>query len=138
MPMPDIKVRLATNEEAPIVENLVSEIFEMGDWSPKFENIFPNWLVAEIAGEIVGTVNMRVSNPFTSVEMLAMDPTLTMRERVSVVALLTDSARALAAGNGSVAVSSMIPDDMSEYLEASKRRGYVAGNHGTIVFGRIK
>jgi len=138
MPRPDVKVRLAQNDEAQIVANLVSEIFDMGGWVPEFEKVYPDWLVAEIAGEIVGAINIRLSRPFSSVEMLSMDPTLTPRERGSVTSLLTDSARAIAAGNGSVAVSSMIPDSMESYLKVAERRGYVVGNHGSIVFGRIK
>jgi len=138
MPIPDLKVRLAQNSEAQIVANLVSEVFHMGDWQPEFTEIYPDWLVAEIAGEVVGTINVRLAKPFSSVEMLSIDPTLTPRERGSVASLLTDSARAIAAGNGSIAVSSMIPDDMESYLRVAQRRGYVVGNHGSIVFGRIK
>ncbi len=137
MPTPDVKVRLATNEEAPIVENLVAEIFHMGGWMPKFENIFPHWLVAEIAGEIVGTINLRLSNPISTAELMAMESGLNLRERTDVAFMLLDTARALAAAHGAAAISAIVPDEMESYLEALLDRGYVVGGHGKIVFGRM-
>ena len=138
MPRPDIKVRLAKDDEAQIVGNLVAEIFQMGDWQPEWKTVFPHWLVAEIAGEIVGTINMRISQPFSSVEMLAIDPLLDKVDRMRVTAMLTDSAQAIVAATGAEAVSSMIPDSMESYLKIAKRKGYVVGNHGSIVFGRTR
>ncbi len=135
---PDVKVRLAQDSEREIVANLVSEIFHMGDWQLEFKSVFPHWWVAEIAGEIVGTINMRISMPISSVEMLAMDPKLTRRERGEVASMLTDAAMATCGAAGAEAVSSMIPDDMKSYLKVAKRRGYIVGNQGSIVFGRIR
>lgn len=135
---PDVKVRLAQDSEALIVSNLVSEIFNMGGWMPEFETVFPHWLVAEIAGEIVGTINIRISLPISSVEILAMDPLLSKRMRGVVASMLTDSAVALCAAAGANTISAMIPDDLSSYLKVAKRRGYVVGSHGSIVFVRTR
>ena len=135
---PDVKVRLAQDSEREIVANLVSEIFQMNGWQLEFKSVFPHWLVAEIAGEIVGTINMRISMPISSVEMLVMDPKLNRRERGEVASMLTDSAMAICGAAGAEAVSSMIPDNMKSYLQVAKRRGYVVGNQGSIVFGRIR
>jgi hypothetical protein len=134
----DVKVRLAQNSEAHLVAKLVSEIFHMEDWELKFESVFPYWLVAEIAGEIVGAVNLRISIPISSVEMLTIDPKLTWKQRATVGCLLIDSAAAIVASSGSEAVSSMIPDSMPDYLKVVKSEGYVVGNHGSIVFGRFR
>ena len=134
----DIKIRLAQNEEGPVVQELVAQVFSMVGYMPEFDNIFPNWLVAEIAGEIVATINIRLSNPFSSVEMLAFKPDLDRKIHIVSGKLLIDSARALCAANGSSMISSMIPDDMPGYLRVSQKKGYVTGNHGTIVFGRIR
>ncbi len=138
MPVPDIKVRMAQDVEAPIVSNLVSEIFDMGGWMPEFEKVFPYWLVAEIAGEIVGTVNLRISLPITSIELLSLDPRLGKKDRSMVGKMLIDSAMALASASGATVISSMIPDDLASYLEVALNRGYKIGAHGSIVFGRIK
>jgi len=138
MSRPDVKTRLAQDSEKEIVASLVSEIFQMGDWELPFESVFPYWLVAEIAGEIVGTINMRLSMPISSVEMLAIDSRLGPRERGSVASILTDSAMAICAAHGAEAVSSMIPDSMESYLKVAQRRGYVVGNHGSIIFGRTR
>jgi len=138
MSRPDIKVRLAQDSEASIVANLVSEIFHMGGWFPKFETVFPYWLVAEIAGEIVGTINIRLSLPFSSVEMQAIDPNLSPFDKARVVHMLTDSAMVICAASGSEAVSSMIPEDQPGYLKTAKKKGYVVGSKGWMVFGRSK
>lgn len=138
MPVPDIKVRMAQDVEAPIVSNLVSEIFDMGGWMPEFEKVFPYWLVAEIAGEIVGTINLRISIPITSLELLSTDPRLNKKEKSMVSKMLIDSGVVLAAASGSTVISSMIPNELASYLEVALNRGYVIGAHGSIVFGRIK
>lgn len=138
MHRPDVKVRMAQNEEAHLVANLVDEIFNLGGESLEFETVFPYWLVAEIAGEIVGTINLRISLPVSSVEMMSIDPKLDRRERGTVSSMLTDSAVAICAASGASMVSSMIPDSLPSYLKVAKRRGYVVGNHGSIVFGRTR
>ncbi len=135
---PDVKVRLAQDSEKEIVANLVSEVFYAGDWKFEFKSVFPYWLVAEIAGEIVGTINIRISVPISSVEMLVMDPKLNQRERGEVMLMLTDSAMALCAASGAEMISSMISDDTESFLKVAKHRGYVVGDHGSIVFGRIR
>ena len=138
MPRPDVKVRLAQNEEAPIVAKLFAEIFHMGDWQPEFKAIFPHWLVAEIAGEIVGTINIRISLPISSIEMLSLDSKLTHRERAVTVSMLIDSAVAICAGSGAVMVSTMIPDELVSYRKILEKKGLTEGSHGNIMFGRYQ
>jgi len=138
MPRPDVKVRLAQNDEAPIVANLFAEIFHMGDWQPEFKTVFPHWLVAEIAGEIVGTINVRISLPISSIEMLAMDPKLRKVERSTVTLMLLDTALAICGASGAEGISAMIPDELESYLEVVKDHGYEVGSHGVMVFGRIR
>jgi hypothetical protein len=138
MPRPDIKVRMAQNDEASVVSNLVSEIFNMGGWMPEFEIIFPYWLLAEISGEVVGTVNLRISLPVSSIEMLAMDPTLTHIDRTRVAMMLIDSAITCCGAAGSAVFSCMIPDEMQSYKDVLMDRGMEMGAHGSILFGRIK
>jgi hypothetical protein len=138
MPRPDIKVRLALDEEAPAVELLVANIFDMKGWDLKFEKIFPHWLVAEIAGEIVGTINVRLSHPISSIEMLAMDLKLSKIERSTVTMLLLDSAMVIAGAFGAEGISSMIPDTMESYREVMEDKGYVIGSQGSIIFGKMR
>lgn len=138
MPRPPVKVRMAQDDEASVVANLVSEIFDMDGWMPEFERIFPYWLVAEIAGEVVGTINIRVSLPVSSIEMLAMDPTLTTVERHTVTFMLLDSAVACCGASGATVISSMVPDNLESYKEVLLERYAQVGNHGSILFGRIK
>jgi len=132
---PDVKVRLAQDSEREIVANLIAEVSPL---DLEFKSVFPHWLVAEIAGEIVGTINIRISLPISSVEMLAIDSKLNDRERGTVFLMLTDSAMAICAAAGAGMISSMIPDSMPSYLKVAKRRGYVVGDQGSIVFGRIR
>ena len=86
----------------------------------------------------MGTINLRISLPVSSVEMLSIDPKLDRRERGTVASMLTDSAVVICAASGASMVSSMIPDSLESYLKVAKHRGYVVGNHGSIVFGRTR
>jgi len=138
MPRQDIKVRMANDDEAEIVSNLVSEIFDMGGWMPKFETVFPYWLVAEIAGEIVGTINIRIALPISSVELLSIDPVLGKIERSRVFSMLLDSAYACCGAAGAEAVSSMIPDELPSYQKVLEDRNVMVGGHGAIMFGRLR
>ena len=137
MPRPDIKVRLAQNDEAHLVEALFEETFYMGGWHPKFKTVFPYWLVAEITGEIVGTINIRLSLPIASIEMLAMSPELGTIDRRRVTGMLLDSAIVICAALGAEAVSSIIPDAMESYREVLKDMGYETGEHGVTMFGGV-
>jgi hypothetical protein len=138
MPRPDVKVRLAQDSEGEIVAGLFDDIFHMGDWHPSFEKVFPHWLVAEIAGEIVGTINVRISLPISSIEMLAMEPGLSHVEKSTVTIMLLDTALCICGAAGAEGVSSMIPDGLDSYLEVVKDHGYEIGSEGVIVFGRIR
>ena len=133
----DIKVRMAQNEEGARVGELVESIFDMGGWQPNWEIVFPYWMVAEVAGELVGTINIRISIPFTSVEMMAIDPDLSQGDRGQVASMLTHSACTVATASGAQVISSMIPDELSSYLKVALHRGFTEGGHGTIVFGRL-
>jgi len=135
---PDVKVRMAQDDEREHVASLVSKNFRFHDWELSFKSVFPYWLVAEIAGEIVGTINIRISVPISSVEFLSMSDTLSHRERGVVAAMLTDSAQVLCAAAGAEGVSSMIPFEMESYLKVAERRGYIVGARGSIVFGRVR
>ncbi len=135
---PDIKVRLAQDNEASLVKELFDEVFYMGDWHPEFKTVFPYWLVAEIAGEIVGTINIRLSMPISSIEMLAMRPELGKIERTRVTAMLLDCAIVICGASGSEGVSSMIPDELGSYRDYLESRDHEVGSHGCIMFGRIR
>lgn len=138
MPRPDIKVRMAQDDEALVVSNLVSEIFDMGGWMPEFKTIFPYWLVAEIAGEVVGTVNLRISLPVSSIEMLSIDPQLGKIDRSRTALMLIDSAITCCGAAGSTVFSCMIPEAMESYQQVLEDRGMVVGSQGSILFGRIR
>jgi hypothetical protein len=116
----------------------VSEIFNMGGWMPEFETVFPYRQVAEISGEVVGTVNLRISLPVSSVEMLAMDPTLTTVERSTVTLMLLDSAMACCAAAGATVFSGMVPDNLGSYQQVLEDRGMQVGAQGSILFGRLR
>jgi hypothetical protein len=129
---------MAQDDERDVVSNLVSEIFNMGGWMPEFETVFPYWLVAEISGEVVGTINLRISLPVSSIEMLAMDPTLTTIERQTVSMMLIDSAITCCGAAGATVFSCMIPEAMQSYQEVLIDRGMEIGGQGAILFGRIR
>ncbi len=138
MPRPDIKVRLAQNEEAPIVQSFFDRVFQMGDWKIDLDAIFPYWLVAEIAGEIVGVLNIRISMPISTLEFLSLDQGLDQEDRRRVTLLLLDSAMAICGANGSQGVSAMVAHDKTHFADFLRKNGHLSGADGTIFFGRIR
>ena len=134
---PDVKVRLAQDSEKEIVEALVAGTIPEDSYLPEFTSVYPYWLVAEIAGEIVGTLNLRISVPISGVEMLSMQEGLSKRERGHVAWMLTDSAAVICAAAGATFLSSMVPDSLESYLKVAQKKGYTVGDHGSIVFRRL-
>ena len=133
----DVKVRMAQDSEAPIVAALVNDYFKFEDWKLKFERVFPYWLVAEVAGEIVGTINIRISVPVSTAEMLMVDPRFERDDRRIIALLLADSATVICAAEGAEAMSAMITDEMGSFLDYSKENGGVVGGRGSLMFRRI-
>jgi len=136
--MIDAKVRLAQNSESEIVAALVEPHFQMGGWELDFSAIFPYWLVAEIAGEVVGAVNIRISIPLSSIEMLVVKDELDGDERREVVPMLIDAAMTICAAHGASGASTMVSDENAGFLKSLEQNGYVVGNRGSTVFGRIR
>lgn len=134
---PDIKVRLARDDEGHIVERLVSEIWFV-DMDLDFSKVFPYWLLAEISGVPVGAINVRHSLPLWSVEMLSIDSSLSKRHRGAVVIMLINSANALAKGSGADGITGVIPDDMPGYKRVAERREYQEIAHGSLMLGRLR
>ena len=138
MPRPDVKVRLAQDDEARVVANLVSEIFDMDGWMPEFEHVFPHWLVAEIAGEVVATLNIRIALPISTIELLAVDPLLNKLERATVVVMLLDTAVTICAAAGSTAFTGMIPDHLGSYRQVVEDKGWTEMAHGAMMITRLR
>ncbi len=135
---PDIKVRLARDDEAQVVANLVAEIWHVPGMDLEFSRVFPYWLLAEIAGDPVGTINVRHSLPLWSVEMLSIDPLISKRHRGAVARMLTSSAMAMALSDGAQGVVGLIPDDMESYKKVAERREYQEIAHGSLMLGRLR
>jgi hypothetical protein len=133
----DIKVRLAQDSEKEIVAGLVNEYFRIGDWKLKFESVFPYWLVAEVAGEIVGTINIRISVPVSTAEMLMVKPEFDRPQRREIANLLIDAATVICGGHGAEAISAMVGEEMGSFVDFCRDIGGVDGGRGNILFRRI-
>jgi hypothetical protein len=134
----DIKVRMAQDSEASIVAGLVKPHFQFVGWDLKFETVFPYWLVAEVAGEIVGTINIRISVPISTAEMLVVKPGFERDERRMIALLLADSATVICLEHGAEAMSAMVFDEMGSFVDYCKENGGMVGGHGSILFRRVR
>jgi hypothetical protein len=134
----DIKVRMAQDSEREIVAKLVNDLLLFEDWKLKFESVFPYWLVAEVAGEIVGTINIRISVPVSTAEMLVVKPGFERPERRAIALMLADAATTICAAAGAEAMSALITDKMGSFIDYSKENGGIIGDRGNLMFRRIQ
>lgn len=134
----DITVRIARNDEGGIVRDLAAEIgVSYEDWEIDWSDIFPYWLVAECEGRIIGAINIRISKPFASVEMLSLASDLTKKVRGVATDMLVAAAKTVVAQYGSQAICGLIPDELASYRRVAERRGYVPMAHGHMMLGRL-
>ena len=134
--MSEIEVRLASNEDGDDIHGLLHSsgvLIEGLDWS----DIYPHWLVAEIARKIVGCFQVVLGKPIGFIEFLATDKSLSHRERANVVKVLFDQALAALTAYGAQMVSGTIPFEMKAYKRVVKRRGGVVLYSGNTFVKRL-
>lgn len=120
-----LRIRLARNEDGEEVRDLV---VSAGFYVPKavpWDDIFPNWLVAEHEEKIVGCIQVALSKPYGYLEFLSIKPGLTHKLKALVVRdLVVSGAGTLKMGGASVA-SGMIPFELKDYKALLKKHGCV-------------
>ena len=135
----DIRIRLAKNDDGDAVALLMKKLdfFQWSDWAIDWHDLEPNWLVAEVNGTVVGAIQVIPARPIGRMEILTVDPDLSLMMRGAVVLKLTDQAAATCRLYGSQAVSSLIPYSYPVYLGEAQNRQWVDLDDGTIIMKRL-
>jgi len=135
----DITVRMAKNDDGPAVALLMEKLdfFQFDDWAIDWCDLEPNWLVAEHDGTVLGCIQVVPAKPIGRIEVLAVDPSLGLKNRYHVVRMLTEHAVAVIGMYGAQGVSSMIPRRYETYLKGAKGTGWVEIDDGAMVMKRI-
>ena len=131
----NISIRLATNDEGPIIKGFVAAtgfVEDYLDWS----QIFPFWLVAEVEGEIVGCLQVCPSRPIGRLEFLYTVPELSHKMRSLVVWQLIVTGKEVLRHEGAQLVSAVIPFELKSYKRLLKRRGAITALSGNLMVWR--
>ncbi|GAG11018.1 unnamed protein product, partial [marine sediment metagenome] len=110
---------------------------KQGDWEINWNDIEPWWLAAEIDGVVEGAVQVCPAKPIARVEMLAINPELSHKDRGRVVLKLDSQWREFVRQSGASGLAGVIPDELYGYLRVAKRRGYVSVAEGHVMMGRV-
>lgn len=131
--MTRVEIRVATNEEGPIVGKLIYEnglTIEGLNWS----DISPYWLVAIVSGEIVGAIQTLPGKPFGRIEILSVKQDLEPLVRARVVGDLLENAVAVIRMFGGQVASGLIPFRHKYYKKVLKKRGGLVLDSGNIIY----
>lgn len=116
-------LRLARNEDGEKVRDLVVSAEFYIPKSVPWDDIFPNWLVVEHEGEIVGCIQVAMSKPTGYLEYLSVKRGLPHRiKALAVRDLVVGGAGTLRLGGASL-VGGMIPFELKEYKKLLKKHG---------------
>lgn len=132
----DVKVRRATNADAPRVQQLAEQsgfVFPFLDWT----QIEPYWVVAEYDGEIIACAQFCPGKPIARLEVLSYDLNLSLTLRGLAIRNLYALSNAMARGVGAQAVSGMVPFRLKQYQNFLKGRGAVSTAQGHFMIRRI-
>ena len=134
---PRIEVRIAGPDDAVTVSRLVSEAgFAVLD-DLDFSDLYPNWLVAEVDGMVMATVQVLPARPIGYIEYLAADEDLDRKTHTRVLKKLTLSAFVTLKKAGAQMAGFIIPFELKSFKNVIKRRGAVVLASGNFMAVRI-
>lgn len=133
---PEITVRLARNDEGPVIHQLMQQggapDFGWVDWS----QVYPYWLVGEVNGTVKGCVMVNPGQPFGRVEFLAVEGTLPHHEKAILCRDLCYAGVASCQQMGSQAVMSNIDTGDGAWRQIAEKRGWVVTGEGAYMMKR--
>lgn len=136
----DVTVRMAKNSDGDDVERLMdkNENFQWENWRIDWHDLEPNWLIAEHNEVVVGCIQVVPAKPIGRMEILTVDPDLSLMMRYAVTLALTSHAISVIQMYGAQAASSMIPRRFEDYLHGAMNRGWVEVDDGAMVMRRLR
>jgi len=139
MPRPEVIIRMAKNDDGDVIERLMELVvaFQWDNWKIDWHDIEPNWLAAEINGEVVGVIQVVPAKPIGRIECLVINPTLPLLTRTRVMRSLTNYGISVVRMHGAQAVSSMIPRRYSDYLAQGLSEDWIELDDGAMLAKRL-
>ncbi len=134
----DVTVRMAQDEDAPVLAELTKDVLEFNEWEPTWEHVHPHWLIADYQGKPMACIQICHGRPFFRIEILGVRSEIPKRLRAFVVQKITDACLAVAAEYGAEAVCSVIPFELPQYRKVAKRQGWVTMATGNLVMKRCR
>ena len=134
----DVKVRFAENSEGELVRSLARHSgFEFEDWMD-WSTLNPHWLIGEVMGEPVATLQVCYGRPVGRLEILSIDPRFETPTRAKIVGSMTESGLRVLQGYGACAASFVVPFALKGYKRWLKRRGCITLESGNIMLARLE
>ena len=139
MPRPEVVIRMAKNDDGDRIAELMEKVgfFQWENWRIDWHDIEPNWIAAEIDGDVVGVIQVVPAKPIGRIECLTVEPDLSLMMKYRVVKMLTSHAVATVKMYGAQVVSSMIPWRYEDYLHGALNRGWIEFDSGAMVGKRL-
>ena len=132
-----VKIRLAQDGDGARIGALARASgfsLEGIDWTA---GVYPNWLVAERDGAVVGAIQIILSKPIGWLEMLSLDPELSRRQKALAVKALILSGGAALRRFGAQMAMGCVPDEMTSYKRVLVKRGVVDTGSGFVMAMRL-
>ena len=95
--------------------------------------LYPNWLVAVIDGDVVGCIQVLPAKPVGYIDFMAADKALDSKTRVRVFKKFETQCYAVLKANGSQAATYFIPFELKSYKRILKKRGAVVMASGNML-----
>ena len=134
-----LTIGLLKEDDGDAVAALMKKVgfFQFADFPIDWSQLGPNWLGAFLDSDLVGCIQVVPALPIGRIEILCVNPDLSLMMRYRVTAELTNHATATVKMYGAQAVSSMIPRRYADYLNGSARHGWVEIDSGAMVMKRL-
>lgn len=117
----DIKVRMATPQDSGAVKLLAQAclwpLADRIDWS----DLTPSWVIAELYGQILATVQVCIGRPIGRTEHLFISPEASPRLRAALVTHLASATNAIHLKNRTQVVLSMVEFKAKTWKKLLKR-----------------
>lgn len=122
----ECQVRAARNTDGEAIHALVdATTMRYGYKLPpcNWAHIEPFWYVAEVAGLLLGAVQVCIGRPVARVELLAIRPGLSQRKKAKVMKVLLAQVAVALTLDGATLVSTLIPEADKGFQTILERHG---------------
>jgi len=132
-----IACRLAGPDEGPLVKALFTKYYEAPCEWLQWDIVSPHWILAEQDGTPTGMAMVGIGSPFGWIELLMVDPVLSVMTRGRIVMALKDYAYAMLRELGVSGVLCTVADGHESFHQFVQRQGFVPQGHGTVYLKRL-